>query len=139
MKFRLKILIKYDVQYNYLMIAKRNFFKFMIKLIYNIFTPTLAFKPCYSHQKMRKDESSVARQAMQGNHLDGIGSRKGRPCETWRRTVARESKDLNKTWSDMKQLAQSRVRCRVGVVDALCPSRDQGKKKKIDIKLACFK
>ena len=31
---------------------------------------------------LRKDESSVARQAMQWNPLDGIGRKKGRPCET---------------------------------------------------------
>ena len=69
--------------------------------------------------------STVARQAMQWNPLDGIGRKKGRPCETWRRTVERECKNLNKTWPDLKQLAQSRVRWRVGLVDALCPGRDQ--------------
>ena len=53
---------------------------------------------------LRKDESSVARQAMQWNPLDGI-IKKGRPCETWRRTVERECKNLNKTWPDLKQLA----------------------------------
>ena len=45
---------------------------------------------------------------------NGIRRWKGRPCDTWRRTVERECKNLNKTWSDMKQLAQSRIRCRVG-------------------------
>ena len=64
---------------------------------------------------LRKDESSVARQAMQWNPLDGIGTKKGRPCETWRRTVERECKNLNNTWPDLKQLAQSRARWRVGV------------------------
>ena len=34
--------------------------------------------------------------------------------------------NLNKTRSDLKQLALSRLRWRVGVVDALCPGRDQG-------------
>ena len=33
----------------------------------------------------RKDESSVARQAMQCNPQDGIGRKKGRTCVTWRR------------------------------------------------------
>ena len=80
-------------------------------------------------QTLQKDESSVARQAMQWNPLDGIGWRNGRSCETCRRTVQRECKNLNKTWSDLKQLSQSRVRCRVGVVDALCPGRDQGSRK----------
>ena len=75
---------------------------------------------------LRKVESSVARQTMQWHPLDGIGSRKGRPCETWRPTVARRCKNLNKICSDMKQLTQSRVWWREGVVDALCPGRDQG-------------
>ena len=66
-----------------------------------------------------QNESSVARQAMQWNPLDGIGRKKGRPCGIWRRTVERGCKNLNKTWPDFKQLAQSRVRWRVGVVDAL--------------------
>ena len=38
---------------------------------------------------LRKDESLVTRQAIQWNPLDGNGRRKGRPCETWRRTVPR--------------------------------------------------
>ena len=50
----------------------------------------------------RKDESSVARQAMECNPLNGIGRRKGRPCKTWNRTVERQCKNLNKTWSDLK-------------------------------------
>ena len=53
---------------------------------------------------LRKDESSVARQAMQWNPLDGIG-KKGIPSETWTRTVERECKNLKKTWPDLKQLA----------------------------------
>ena len=72
---------------------------------------------------LRKDVCSVAPQAMQWNPLDGIGRRKSRHCLMWRRTVVRKCKNLNKTWSDLKQLAQSRVRRRVGVVDALCPVR----------------
>ena len=52
-------------------------------------------------QTLRKDESSVDRQAMQWNLLDSIGRKKERPCETWRRTVARECKNLNKTWPDL--------------------------------------
>ena len=37
------------------------------------------------------------------NPLDGIGRKKGRPCETWRRTVERECKNLNKIWPDQSQ------------------------------------
>ena len=43
---------------------------------------------------LRKDESSVARQAMQWNPLDGIVRKKGRPCETWRRTVQESKQNL---------------------------------------------
>ena len=51
---------------------------------------------------LRKDESSVARQVLQWNPLDGLGRKNGRPCETWRRTVEREWTNLNKTWPDLK-------------------------------------
>ena len=87
---------------------------------------------------LRKDVSSVARQAMQWNPLDGIGRRKGRPCETCRRTVERECKNLNNTWSNLKQLAQSRVRWRVGVLDALCLGRDQENYEEEDTYLEYF-
>ena len=80
---------------------------------------------CIGHT-LRKDESSVDRQAMQWNPLDGIERNKGRSCETWRQTVERECKNLNKSWPDLKQLAQSRIRCRVGIADALSQGRDQG-------------
>ena len=49
--------------------------------------------------------------------------------------MERECKNLNKTWSRLKQLAQSRVRWRVGVVDALCPGRDQANEDEEDNKL----
>ena len=49
-------------------------------------------------------------------------SPKSSPRSYWKR----ECKDLNKTWSDIKLLAQSRVRWRAGVVDELSPGRDQG-------------
>ena len=39
---------------------------------------------------LRKDEFSVARQAMQWNALDVLGEKKGRPCETWRMEPVKE-------------------------------------------------
>ena len=36
---------------------------------------------------MDRTIDAVARQAMQWNPLNGIGRKKGRPCETWKRTV----------------------------------------------------
>ena len=40
---------------------------------------------------------------MRWNPLEGIGRKKERPCETWRRTVESKFKNLNKTWPDLKQ------------------------------------
>ena len=53
------------------------------------------------------------------------------PCETCRQTVERESNDLNKTWSDMKQLARSRVPWRVGVVDVPVGIKEIKKEKNV--------
>ena len=66
---------------------------------------------------LRIDEGSVARQAVQWNPLDGIGRKKGRSCETWRRTVERECKNLNKTWRSQEF---------GGELALLMPGRDQG-------------
>ena len=87
---------------------------------------TFAWNNLQTLNYMDRTIDAVARQAMQWNPLNGIGRKKGRPCETCRRTVKGECKNLNKTWPDLKQLAQSRVRWRVGTVDALCPGCDQG-------------
>ena len=64
---------------------------------------------------LRKDESSV---------WMVLGEEREDPARRVR-TVERECKK-KKTWPDLKQLAQSRVRWRVVVVDALCPGWDQG-------------
>ena len=51
-----------------------------------------------------------------------LGEEKGEPArredELWKGSAI--------IWSDLKQLAQSTVRWRIGVVDALCPDRGQG-------------
>ena len=45
--------------------------------------------------------------------------------------MERECKNLNKSWSDLKKLAQSRVRWRVGVVDVQVGIKEIQKKKVI--------
>ena len=47
-----------------------------------------------------KDEKCIARKAMQWNTLNSAGRLPGRPRETWRRTIARESKIIGKNWND---------------------------------------
>ena len=54
---------------------------------------------------MRKDASSLARQAMQWNPLDGIGRRWADPA-TRGDKLWRECQNLNKAWPDLKQLVQ---------------------------------
>ena len=50
----------------------------------------------------------------------------GRPRETWRRTVVRESKIIGKSWNELKALAYNRTRWKTGVIDFLCPPWDRG-------------
>ena len=64
-----------------------SFFTFMAPILLLKMAVMQQIDVIISKHTLRKDESSVARQAMQWNPLDGIGRRKGRPCETWRRTV----------------------------------------------------
>jgi hypothetical protein len=45
--------------------------------------------------------------------------RRGRPWETWKRTVIRELETGGKNWSEIKELARNRIRWR-HFVDALC-------------------
>ena len=45
--------------------------------------------------------------------------------------MERECKNLNKIWSDLKQLVQSRVPWRVGVVDVPIGIKEIKKKKKV--------
>ena len=57
-----------------------------------------------------KDEKCIARKAMEWNPLISAGRLPGRPRETWRRTVARESKIIGKSWNELKTLAHNRTR-----------------------------
>ena len=70
---------------------------------------------------LRKDEKCIARKAMECNSLISAESVHGRPRETWRRTVARESKIIGKSWNKLKPSAHNRTRWKIGVIDSLCP------------------
>ena len=75
---------------------------------------------------LRKDEKCIARKAMEWNPLISAGRLPGRPRETWRRTVARESKIIGKSWNELKTLAHNRTCWKTGVIDSLCPPWDRG-------------
>jgi len=46
--------------------------------------------------------------------------RRGRPKQTWRRSVHNEALEEGKSWGEVKKLARNRIRWRC-FVDALCP------------------
>jgi len=62
-----------------------------------------------------------SRQALEWN-LQGKWGR-GRPKNTWRRTVLKEAKGINKTWAEIKADAKNRVRWRI-LVEALCSAAE---------------
>jgi hypothetical protein len=49
--------------------------------------------------------------------------RRGRPRKTWGRTLEEEIREMGKTWSEVKALANQRKRCR-NFTGALCSIRD---------------
>ena len=53
--------------------------------------------------------------------LTGLGRAPGGQCQTWKRAVERETKNLGKSLRELKLLARNRIRWRAGIVDALCP------------------
>ena len=73
-----------------------------------------------------QDEKCIARKAMEWNPIISAGRLLGRPRETCRRTVARESKVIGKSWNELKALAHNRKRWKTGVIDFLCPPWDRG-------------
>ena len=75
---------------------------------------------------LRKDVKSIARKAMEWNPLIGAERLSGRRRETWRRTVARESKIIAKSWNELKALAHNRTHWKTGVIDSICPPWDRG-------------
>lgn len=67
---------------------------------------------------LRRGPDHIPKQALEWNPQ---GKRKrGRPRQTWRRTVVAEAAGIGMTWSEVKREAQDRSRWRTSV-DALCP------------------
>jgi hypothetical protein len=59
----------------------------------------------------------IARQALEWNPQGKQG--RGRPKNTWQRTVLEEAKGVNKTWAEIKADTKNRVRWKI-LVEALC-------------------
>jgi hypothetical protein len=73
---------------------------------------------------LRKESTSITRVAL---HWTPEGRRKrGRPKNTWRRTVEGEMKTMNHTWGTIQKLAQDRQRWRT-LVAALHATRHNGR------------
>ena len=67
---------------------------------------------------LRRPENHIPKQALDWNPQ---GKRKrGRPKQTWRRTVVAEAQKLGLTWSEVKHAASDRSSWR-RIVSALCP------------------
>ena len=75
---------------------------------------------------IRKDEKCIARKTMEWNPLISAGRVLDGIRETWRRTVARESKLIGKSWNELKTLPHNRTHWKTGVIDSLCPPGDRG-------------
>jgi hypothetical protein len=70
---------------------------------------------------LRKPIDDITRQALEWNP-QGKRSR-GRPMNTWRRTVLEEAKGVKNTWAEIKCVAKNRVRWR-NLVEALCSAAE---------------
>ena len=71
---------------------------------------------------MRKEPGNITRQALEWNPQ---GKRKrGRPKQTWRRSLQSELKASGLTWEETKRNARDRRKWR-DVVEALCFSRSE--------------
>jgi hypothetical protein len=66
---------------------------------------------------LRKGQDTIEREVMDWN-LQGQWKR-GRPKQTWRRSVHNEALGEGKSWNEVKQLARNRIRWRC-FVDTLC-------------------
>lgn len=70
---------------------------------------------------LRKEENDVTRRALDWNPQGS--RRRGRPRETWRRTVEREIAEEGMSWTQIKRLANNRVRWKKFVA-ALCSYKE---------------
>ena len=70
---------------------------------------------------LRKGDTDITKEALEWNPQ---GKRKrGRPCNTWRRSVISEAKQMGKTWTELKSEAKNRIRWK-STVSALCSKLD---------------
>ena len=69
---------------------------------------------------LRKAPNNTTRMAMEWNP-QGRRSR-GRPKQSWRRTVSKELENIGRTWGEAKLLANNKIRWKA-MVEALCLSR----------------
>lgn len=69
---------------------------------------------------LRKPDGTIEKRALEWNPQGA--RRRGRPRETWRRTILKEAKEANKTWGEVKALAGDRDGWRA-LLDALCSHR----------------
>jgi len=67
---------------------------------------------------LRKGQDTIEREVMDWNPQGQW--KRGRPKQTWRRSVHYEALREGKSWNEVKQLARNRIRWR-RFVDALCP------------------
>ena len=70
---------------------------------------------------LRKPHDVITRQVLKWNPQGKRG--RGRPRNTWRRTVLEEAKEVNKTWAENKTDAKNRVRWRI-LVEAPCSAAE---------------
>ena len=69
---------------------------------------------------LRKAPNNTTRMAMEWNP-QGRRSR-GRPKQSWGRTVSKELENIGRTWGEAKLLANNKIRWKA-MVEALCLSR----------------
>ena len=79
-------------------------------------------KWCWIGHTLRKDERDITKESLEWNPQGA--RKKGRPVNTWRRTVHREAKEMSKSWNELKIEAKNRGRWR-SLVAALCSLRNQ--------------
>ena len=72
----------------------------------------------WMRQTLRKGNEAIEREALDWNPRGK--RRRGRPKQTWRRSVHNEALEEGKSWGEVKKLARNRIRWR-RFVDALCP------------------
>ena len=70
---------------------------------------------------LRKLSDDIARQVLEWNPQGKQG--RGRPRNTWRRTVLEEAEGVKKTWVQIKTDAKNRARWRI-LVEALCSAAE---------------